>query len=131
LKNGLDLPKHMAEHVYMFAGESVRVKFLAPQWMMNDLIDWFGMDVQVTVPHPSDSTSIHEPGSQEQDKCGSMPKDKMLNVTVKMNRQAMLYWAMQYGCHIEVLEPADLREQIKKSAEQMTERYRGIILDRK
>ena len=29
LKNGLDLPKHMAEHIYMYCSESVKVKFRA------------------------------------------------------------------------------------------------------
>lgn len=29
IENGLDLPKHLAEHLYMFAGESVAVKFIA------------------------------------------------------------------------------------------------------
>jgi len=123
LKNGLDLPKHMAEHVYMFAGECVRVKFLAPQRMMNDLIDWFGMDVQVTVPNLSKTTWENETEAQDTGNCENSDKDMMLTVTVKMNWQAMFYWAMQYGCHIEVLEPADLRQKLKQSAEEMAERY--------
>jgi len=127
LKNGLDLPKHMAEHVYMFTGETVRAKFLAPQWMMNDLIDWFGMDVQVTVPRVTEPKADKASGAPEQEKCGSTPKNRMLSVTVRMNRQAMLYWAMQYGCHIEVLEPADLREELKQTAVSMAERYGGIV----
>jgi len=127
LRNGLDLPKHMAEHVYMFAGESVRVKFLAPQWMMNDLIDWFGMDVQVTVPDLSKTTRENETETQDTGKCENSEKDKMLTVTVKMNRQAMFYWAMQYGCHIEVLEPADLRQNLKETAVKMAERYGATI----
>lgn len=123
LEYGLDLPKHMAEHVYMFAGESIRVRFLAPKWMMNDLIDWFGMDVQVAVPHSTETKADNEPDTQEHSKCGSSPKDNMLTVIVRMNRQAMFYWAMQYGCHIEVLEPVDLREQLKKAADEMAARY--------
>ena len=130
LKNGLDLPKHMAEHVYMFTGETVRAKFLAPQWMMNDLIDWFGMDVQVTVPRATEPKADKTLSTQEQEKCENKgtPKDKMLSVTVRMNRQAMLYWALQYGCHIEVLEPADLREELKQTAVCMAERYGGKTL---
>jgi len=125
LENGLDLPKHMAEHIYMFAGECVRVKFLAPQWMMNDLIDWFGMDVQVTVPNLSKTTRESETETQDTGKCENSDKDKMLTVTVKMNRQAMFYWAMQYGCHIEVVEPTDLRKDLKEAAVKMAERYGG------
>lgn len=29
LENGLNLPKHMAEHIYMFTGESAAVTFRA------------------------------------------------------------------------------------------------------
>ncbi len=129
LENGLDLPKHMAEHVYMFAGESVDVKFSAPQKMMNDLIDWFGTDV-VAVP-ASAKTAAHETAepAQETDAagrepCAKMPED-MLTVTVKMNRNAMFYWAMQYGCYIEVLEPTGLREDLKNAAAEMAKRYGG------
>ena len=107
----------------MFAGECVRVKFLAPQRMMNDLIDWFGMDVQVTVPNLSKTTWENETEAQDTGNCENSDKDMMLTVTVKMNWQAMFYWAMQYGCHIEVLEPADLRQKLKQSAEEMAERY--------
>lgn len=37
---GFNLPKHMAEHIYMFSGKIVTVRFLAPVNMMNELIDW-------------------------------------------------------------------------------------------
>ena len=35
LKEGeINLPKHMAEHIYMFAGESVRAKFKAKNYII-------------------------------------------------------------------------------------------------
>ena len=42
LEHGFDLPKHMAEHVYLFAGESGPVTFRAKKYLLNDIIDWFG-----------------------------------------------------------------------------------------
>ena len=42
LENGFNLPVHMAEHIYMFAGESGIVTFRAKKYLLNDIIDWFG-----------------------------------------------------------------------------------------
>ena len=69
-KNGFSLPKHMAEHIYMFSGESERVKLLAPATMMDELIDWLGKDftvrktddedeiVPLIISSPSDVASV-------------------------------------------------------------------------
>ena len=35
----------------------------------------------------------------------------------------MFYWAVQYGRHVEVLEPAELRDRIKGAAMEMAEKY--------
>ncbi len=45
LENGLNLPKHMAEHMYMFAGESEIVTFRVKKYILNDVIDWFGGEI--------------------------------------------------------------------------------------
>ena len=37
----------------------------------------------------------------------------------------MLYWAMQYGNHVEVLEPAGLREKVRETIEGMRVKYSG------
>jgi microcystin-dependent protein len=43
LKEGeINLPKHMAEHIYMFAGESTRAKFKAKNYIIDQVIDWYG-----------------------------------------------------------------------------------------
>lgn len=100
--NGYSLPQHMAEHIYMFGGPSVRVKLLAPDHMMNEMIDWFGKDFRI---HPSS-------------------KEGMMEIVFRCNEKAMLYWALQYGPFVEVLEPAGLREEVKKAVEGMHEKYK-------
>lgn len=45
LENGFDLPKHMTEHLYMFAGESGIVEFRVKKYLLNDVIDWFGGEI--------------------------------------------------------------------------------------
>lgn len=45
MQNGLYLPKHMAEHLNMFSGESVPVTFRMKKHILSDVIDWFGTDI--------------------------------------------------------------------------------------
>lgn len=100
LEKGLDLPKHMAEHIYMFSGPAVRVKFLIREGMISELIDWFGKDFRI-LDH----------------------KDGMLTVSVNCNEQAMLFWALQYGPYVEVVEPKSLREKICKEIGLIAKNY--------
>lgn len=102
LENGFDLPKHMAEHIYMFAGDSTIVKFRAQKYLAGDILDWFGQDVMF-VNDAGDTIDVH----------------------VKVNEDAFFYWAMQYGEHIEVLEPVVLREKIKTAVTNIAEKYKG------
>ena len=99
-KNGFSLPRHMAEHIYMFSGKSVSVRMVAKKHLMNELVDWFGKEFKIRKEF----------------------EDEML-VDVKCNAEAMRFWALQYGPYVEVLEPAELREEIKKSVAEMYEKY--------
>lgn len=100
MKNGLNLPKHMAEHIYMFSGESVRVKLDVPQSLMNELVDWLGKDFTIL----------------------SRTDERMI-ISDWCNYRAMFYWALQYGAYVEVLEPSELREEIRDAISHMMERY--------
>lgn len=99
LENGLNLPKHMAEHVYMFTGESATVTFRAKKYLVSEIIDWFGKEVRF-----SDET-----------------EDEVM-VRVMVNLEAMRKWALQYAVHVKVLGPEKLveliRDDVKKAAEQ-------------
>ncbi|SCY70178.1 Predicted DNA-binding transcriptional regulator YafY, contains an HTH and WYL domains [Lachnospiraceae bacterium XBB2008] len=100
LKDGLNLPKHMAEHMYMFSGPSVPIKLETTEDMMSELVDWFGSDFTVQ-------------------KIG----DDKIRVRVVCNENAMRYWALQYGPWVEIMEPASLREQIRDDVTKMSEKY--------
>lgn len=91
LKKGLDLPKHMLEHIYMFGGESVAVTLRIENGVIGDIIDWLGTEIEIV---------------QEEDGIHSL-------VMFKANQNAMKYWAMQFGEKVVVLKPDSLRRQIK------------------
>ena len=98
---GYSLPKHMAEHIYMFSGPSVQVKMRVSEHMMGALIDWFGKEFRIV---------------QED-------ADKLI-VSVACNKLAMRYWALQYGEYAEILEPESLRDEIREAVNYMASFYR-------
>lgn len=99
LENGLNLPKHMAEHIYMFTGESATVTFRAKKYLVSEIIDWFGKDIKF-----SDET------------------EDEVTVRVMVNLEAMRKWALQNVVHVKILSPGKLvdmvKEDIKKASEQ-------------
>ena len=103
LEHGLHLPQHMAEHIYMFSGESVPVKFLAQREILDGVFDWFGPEARVA------------------------EQNGALLVRARVNENAMFCWAMQYGPHVEVLEPKGLRERLAKAAGEMAVKYKKEV----
>ena len=97
---GLNLPRHMAEHIYMFSGPSIAIKLATTSDMMSDLVDWFGTEFSVI----------------------KKDEEKII-VRVSCNERAMKYWALQYGPYVEVLEPESLRNRIKEDIAYMSKRY--------
>jgi len=100
-KNGFNLPRHMAEHFYMYTGSSITVTFHADKTILNDLFDWFSDDMIF-----------------------SNETDKTVDVTVKANQDSMLFWSLQYGRYIEVINPPDFREKIAEVIGSMAEKYK-------
>lgn len=104
-KNGYNLPKHMAEHIYMFGGPSVRVKFLTTEDMMSEMVDWFGKDFRVR----------------------KIDQEEKIEITVNCNESAMFFWALQYGPYVEVVEPILLRKKIRVAVEEMNKKYGDTV----
>ena len=97
----LDMPRHMAEHIYMYAGDPIRAVFKAKTYIIDQVIDWFGMEADISQIDGGECI-----------------------VRIKVNEEAFFCWAMQYGLHIEVLEPQSLRERVISSVNRIAEKYR-------
>jgi len=100
-ENGFDLSKHMSEHIYMFAGKSVTVRFIAEKFIISDILDFFGDDV----------------------KFSNETEDKIM-VTVTVNEQDMRLWALQYALQVKVISPQSLVDDIKSDIMKAVEQYR-------
>lgn len=101
LEHGLDLSKHMKEHIYMFAGESVMVKMRFNKHILSEFIDWF-------------STDDIDFSDQTEDE---------VTVSVRVNQTAMRKWALQYAIHVRVLSPSSLVEEIKQDIKLAMQKY--------
>lgn len=100
MENGINLPKHMAEHIYMFSGESAPVKFRMSKGLINDVMDWFGNDIRFT--DETETTVIAH---------------------VFVNLRAMRLWAIQYAVNVEILAPQELVENVRQDLRMAAEKY--------
>ena len=91
----------MAEHIYMFTGESAPVVFRAKKYLVSEIIDWFGKDITF-----SDET------------------EDEVTVRVTVNLEAMRKWALQYAMHVKVLGPEKLVELVKEDVAKASEMYK-------
>ena len=97
----LDLPKHMAEHIYMFYGETVTANIKTDISMMDSLVDWFGKDFRILENDGDD-----------------------LLISVKCNERALFYWALQYGSYVEVVSPDELMKKLADAIDEMAKKYK-------
>lgn len=100
-ENGLDYKKYATALPYMFTDETERITFICDECVIDQVIDWFGKNIQVTL--------------------GS---DKRYEVTVYASPDAMTYWAMQYLNYVEIKTPLSLRERIKNNLQKAEEKYK-------
>lgn len=101
LEQGLNLPKHMTEHIYMFTGESTSVSLRFNKHFLNEFIDRFG----------TENIRFSDQTADE------------VTARVTMNEIAMRKWALQYALHVRVLSPKSLVEDIKKNIDQAWGNY--------
>lgn len=94
--------KHMKEHIHMMSGKSENVTFEFNSKILKDVIDWFGRDI------------ILKKGSNE----------NVVIAEVKVNENAMRFWAMQYGENVTVKSPKRVVDRIKDQIKDMNKRYK-------
>lgn len=100
-ENGFDLSKHMSEHIYMFAGKSITVHFIAEKFIISDILDYFGNDIKFS--------------NETEDK---------ITVAATVNEQDMRLWALQYAQQVKVISPQSLVDEIKSDIMKAVEQYK-------
>ena len=100
LEHGLNLPKHMAEHIYMYSGESAVITMRVNKKVVGDVVDWFGKGVSF-----SDET------------------EEFVIARVTANLPAMRFWALQYASYVRVLSPQSLVDTVRADLAVATQSY--------
>lgn len=99
-ENGINYKKFSSALPYMFADEMQNISFKAPEWMSDQIVDWFGFDFKVERANDGDCIFY-----------------------INASPKAMEYWAMQYLNFVEVLKPQELREKIKTNIQSALNKY--------
>ena len=69
------------------------------EYTVSYVLDWFG-----------DNAKVYK-------------KDDEIFANIKAGEDTLLYWCLQYGETVELIEPLATREKIKKIVKEMNERY--------
>lgn len=99
-KNGIDYKDLATSRPYLYADKAEKIVVACDKALMDDVVDWFGNGVSV------------RKGNEGQ-----------IVVTLYASKDAMLYWALQYGRRAKVLEPEDLVQKIKQTLEDVLKSY--------
>lgn len=102
-ENGIDYKQIASTMPYMYTDEPERIEFIADEYIVDQIVDWFGLDIRM-------SDIPNSPGK--------------VKVDLFASPNAMEHWALQYLNHVEVTKPAHLRERIKTALEKSTQIYK-------
>ena len=91
---------HFAQRLYMFTDKAQKITFLTDEKHLNDAFDWFGKDVEL-----------------------KKTADGKISVTVKADKNAMIFWAMQYCKYVTVTDPPEVADEIRQTMEKALKRY--------
>ncbi len=102
-ENGIDFKQIASTMPYMYTDAPERIEFIADEYIVDQIFDWFGTDIRMS-KLPDD--------------------DKKVKVELVASPNAMEHWALQYLNYVEVTKPESLRKRIKTSIE----KARGVYI---
>lgn len=97
----LNLAEYMKEHLYMFSGETVRVKFWVARSMIGETVEVFGKDITFS----------------EEDENGVV-------ATAYANEMSVEQFAKVYIPDVVILEPQKLADRVQNSIEELLLKYK-------
>ena len=102
-ENGIDFKQIASTMPYMYTDKPERIEFIADEYIVDQIIDWFGKDIRMSLVPDN---------------------EKKVKVELVASPNAMEHWALQYINHVEVTKPEGLRERIKASLQNGIDKYR-------
>ena len=101
-ENGIDYKQIASTMPYMYTDKPEHIEFIADEYIVDQIVDWFGKDIRMSV----------------------LPdNEKKVKVELISSPNAMEHWALQYLNHVEVIKPENLRGKIVESINNATKKY--------
>ena len=101
-ENGIDFKQIASTMPYMYTDTPDRIEFIADEFIVDQIVDWFGKDIRMSV---------------------LADDDKKVKVELIASPNAMEHWALQYLNHVEVTRPESLRIKIRDSLNNGMKKY--------
>ena len=101
-ENGINYRDLATAMPYLYAGKPEKIIFYADKTIIDDIIYWLGKGVTFL---------------------GEDLKTRRVKVNARACPDALFYWALQYAEHVEILEPASLRDRIRRALDKARDRY--------
>lgn len=102
-----DISKHINEHVYLFSGDTIHAKIEILPNEYGDInstityvLDWFGKNARV------------------------YEDDGKVYATIKSNKNAFIYWALQYQEYVKIISPSEVVDSFVEIITKSLERYK-------
>ncbi len=99
-RNGINYKDLSTALPYMYTDKPETVEFIAEEFILDQVIDWFGKDIRIT-------------------KCD----EGKVRVSVKVSPMAMEHWALQYAGFVTVKYPESLARNIKDRLKKALKNY--------
>lgn len=100
-ENGVDMIKYANENIYMFHNNTVNATIkIANEYAAEYVYEWFGKNARFYT------------------------RENTIYADISANEQALIYWCLQYGETIELLNPIAMRKTLKDITSKLSEKYK-------
>lgn len=101
-ENGIDFKQISSTMPYMYSETPERIEFIADEYIVDQIVDWFGKDIRMS----------------------AIPDvEGKVKVELFASPLAMEYWALQYLNHVEITKPESLRARIRECLMNAMQKY--------
>lgn len=101
-ENGFDIVKYTNENIYMFSTNSIDAKIrIDDEYCISYVQDWFGENARIY----------------------KNKQDGEVYADIHGNEQSLIYWCLQYGEGLELIQPISTRQKIKNILDNMKKKY--------
>lgn len=102
IEAGNDLYKYRVENPYMYGGELRTITIRVDMKQFTQIVDWFGDNFRVV---------------------GESAENIFIDIELRVNEDAFLFWVLQYGLCIEVIRPIEYRQRVRNVLEEIVKKY--------